>query len=344
MRGRSPPAVARQQRRRGLLVPHVPALLTRRSAVADQGRGASCNPAGASLNFRSWVVKDLALVPAGAVVRTVARLPPFRATALAVADPSRMAGEPPRATDGSRPFRQRRLAVAQRAPRRAPAIGHGGADGCRRGRAAGSRSASTGSIVPTVARRRRDLTGNAPGAVADPPVASSPMPASVRVGVAGATGQVGGVVRALLDQRKFPVAEVRYFARPLRRAHAAVAGRRGRRRGCGDCRRLPPRHRPVLGRRNKPRASPSLHRGRRDRDRQLVRCSGWTRRAARGVEVNPDALDRIPKGIVANPNCTTMAAMPVLMPLHREAGLRRLIASTYQAVSGSGPAGVAEPR
>ena len=59
-------------------------------------------------------------------------------------------------------------------------------------------------------------------------------------------------------------------------------------------------------------------------------------------EVNPDDLDHLPKGIVANPNCTTMAAMPVLAPLHREAGLTRLVVSTYQAVSGSGGAGVAE--
>jgi aspartate-semialdehyde dehydrogenase len=51
---------------------------------------------------------------------------------------------------------------------------------------------------------------------------------------------------------------------------------------------------------------------------------------------------RRPKGIIANPNCTTMAAMPVLKPLHDEAGLVRMIASTYQAVSGSGLAGVEE--
>ena len=60
------------------------------------------------------------------------------------------------------------------------------------------------------------------------------------------------------------------------------------------------------------------------------------------AEVNPDDLDTIPKGIVANPNCTTMAAMPVLAPLHREARLTRLVVSTYQAVSGSGGAGVQE--
>src|SRR5205807_2007024 len=59
-------------------------------------------------------------------------------------------------------------------------------------------------------------------------------------------------------------------------------------------------------------------------------------------EVNGEALARIPKGIVANPNCTTMVGMPVLKPLHDEAGLRRLVVSTYQAVSGEGGAGVAE--
>jgi aspartate-semialdehyde dehydrogenase len=59
-------------------------------------------------------------------------------------------------------------------------------------------------------------------------------------------------------------------------------------------------------------------------------------------EVNPHAIADRPKGIIANPNCTTMAAMPVLRPLHDEAGLEALVATTYQAVSGSGVAGVAE--
>ncbi|BCJ30986.1 aspartate-semialdehyde dehydrogenase [Actinocatenispora sera] len=60
------------------------------------------------------------------------------------------------------------------------------------------------------------------------------------------------------------------------------------------------------------------------------------------AEVNPRALANRPRGIVANPNCTTMAAMPVLRPLHDEAGLTSLVVATYQAVSGSGLAGVAE--
>src|SRR5262249_60623215 len=60
------------------------------------------------------------------------------------------------------------------------------------------------------------------------------------------------------------------------------------------------------------------------------------------AEVNPHALANIPKGIVANPNCTTMAFMPVLKPLHAAAGLKRLILSTYQAASGAGVVGVRE--
>jgi aspartate-semialdehyde dehydrogenase len=59
-------------------------------------------------------------------------------------------------------------------------------------------------------------------------------------------------------------------------------------------------------------------------------------------EVNPGAIAEARKGIIANPNCTTMAAMPVLKPLSDEAGLRRLVVSSYQAVSGSGLAGVSE--
>jgi len=60
------------------------------------------------------------------------------------------------------------------------------------------------------------------------------------------------------------------------------------------------------------------------------------------AEVNPEAVHDLPKGIIANPNCTTMAFMPVLKPLHDAAGLERLVVSSYQAVSGGGLAGVDE--
>jgi aspartate-semialdehyde dehydrogenase len=60
------------------------------------------------------------------------------------------------------------------------------------------------------------------------------------------------------------------------------------------------------------------------------------------AEVNHHALAHTPKGIIANPNCTTMVAMPALAPLHHLAQLIRLTVTTYQAVSGAGRAGVAE--
>jgi aspartate-semialdehyde dehydrogenase len=60
------------------------------------------------------------------------------------------------------------------------------------------------------------------------------------------------------------------------------------------------------------------------------------------ADVNDHALRSIPKGIVADPNCTTMAAMPVLQPLHLAAGLRSITVATYQSVSGSGRDGVEE--
>ena len=164
------------------------------------------------------------------------------------------------------------------------------------------------------------------------------------VAVVGATGQVGGVMRRLLDERDFPVASIRYFA------SSRSAGRT-----------LPWRGTDVVV---EDVATADLS----GIDIALFSAGGGTskehapRFAAAGAlvvdnssawrkdprvplvvsEVNPHALDEIPLGIVANPNCTTMAAMPVLKPLHDEAGLVRLIASTYQAVSGSGVAGVAE--
>lgn len=168
--------------------------------------------------------------------------------------------------------------------------------------------------------------------------------AGLRVGVVGATGQVGAVMRRLLEERDFPVAEIRYFA------SARSAGTT-----------LPWRGRDVVVE-DAETADPT------GLDIALFSAGGATskaqgpRFAAAGVtvvdnssawrmdpdvplvvsEVNPGALDEIRKGIVANPNCTTMAAMPVLRVLHEEAGLRRLIISTYQAVSGSGLAGARE--
>ncbi|MCL2850115.1 MAG: aspartate-semialdehyde dehydrogenase [Micrococcales bacterium] len=164
------------------------------------------------------------------------------------------------------------------------------------------------------------------------------------VAVVGATGQVGAVMRRLLAERAFPVRQMRYFA------SARSAGRT-----------LPWGEDDIVV---EDVATADLS----GIDVALFSAGGATSReqaprfAAAGAivvdnssawrkhpqvplvvaEVNPDALDTMALGIVANPNCTTMAAMPVLKPLHDEAGLRRIVVSTYQAVSGAGLAGVRE--
>ena len=146
------------------------------------------------------------------------------------------------------------------------------------------------------------------------------------VAVVGATGQVGAVMRRLLDERDFPVSSVRFMA-SARSAGGSLPWR-GSDITIEDAATadLAPRFAEagavVIDNSSAWRMNPDV---------PLVVS-----------EVNPNALDSIPLGIVANPNCTTMAAMPVLMPLHHEAGLRRLVVSSYQAVSGSGLAGVEE--
>jgi aspartate-semialdehyde dehydrogenase len=166
----------------------------------------------------------------------------------------------------------------------------------------------------------------------------------MRVGVVGATGQVGGVMRALLDERSFPVDEIRYFASARSAGRtlswkgtevvvedAATADLTGLElalfsAGAASSRELAPRFAAVGA-----VVVDNSSAWRMDPDVPLIVS-----------EVNAHLLDSIPKGIVANPNCTTMAAMPVLKPLHDVAGLRRMVASTYQAVSGAGGAGVQE--
>ncbi len=170
------------------------------------------------------------------------------------------------------------------------------------------------------------------------------MSRAMRVGVVGATGQVGAKVREILIQRKFPISEIRFFASA---------------RSAGGT--LPFDGKDILIE-DASTADPS------GLDIAIFSAGGSTSKAlapkfaAAGVtvidnssawrmdpdvplivsEVNPHAIAEMRKGIIANPNCTTMAAMPVLKVLHSEAGLVRLIAATYQAVSGSGLAGVEE--
>ena len=166
----------------------------------------------------------------------------------------------------------------------------------------------------------------------------------MRVGIVGATGQVGTVMRRLLAERDFPVESMRYFA-SARSAGTTLPWRDGEIL-VEDAATADPSGLDIAlfsagattSRAQAPRfaAAGALvidnsSAWRRDPDVPLVVS-----------EVNPQALDSVPKGIIANPNCTTMAAMPVLQPLHQEARLVRLVVSTYQAVSGSGVAGVAE--
>jgi aspartate-semialdehyde dehydrogenase len=166
----------------------------------------------------------------------------------------------------------------------------------------------------------------------------------MRIGIVGATGQVGGVMRRILAERSFPVDQLRLFASPRSAGRAlpwqdgevivedaSTADYRGLdivlfSAGKGSSIEFAPRVAEagavVIDNSSAYRMDPEV---------PLVVS-----------EVNPDAARQRPKGIIANPNCTTMAAMPVLRPLHDEAGLLAMVATTYQAVSGAGLAGVSE--
>ena len=165
-----------------------------------------------------------------------------------------------------------------------------------------------------------------------------------RIGIVGATGQVGVAMRQILEQRDFPLSEIRFFASA--RSAGTVLPYAGREVAVEGASTADPTGLDIAlfsagattSRAQAPRFAAAgvtvvdnSSAFRMDPDVPLVVS-----------EVNPGDLAHARKGIIANPNCTTMAAMPVLRPLHDEAGLVRLIASTYQAVSGSGVAGVEE--
>jgi aspartate-semialdehyde dehydrogenase len=166
----------------------------------------------------------------------------------------------------------------------------------------------------------------------------------MRVGVFGATGQVGGVMRTLLAERSFPVEKIRFFA---------SARSAGRTLPWGD-QDIVVEDMATADFAGLDIALFSAGKGASLQYAPKVAAAGavvvdnssaWRMDPEVPLvvsEVNPGDLDDLPRGIVANPNCTTMAAMPVLAPLHAEAGLVRLVVSTYQAVSGTGTKGVAE--
>ena len=166
----------------------------------------------------------------------------------------------------------------------------------------------------------------------------------MHVGIVGATGQVGGVMRTLLAERNFPVTSLRLFAsarsagkaiewngRDITVEDAATADYTGLdvvlfSAGGATAKELAP----------KVAAAGAI---------VIDNSSAWRMDPDVPLvvpEVNAAALQSIPKGIVANPNCTTMVAMPVMKPLSDEAGLEAMVVSTYQAVSGAGLSGVDE--
>ncbi len=165
-----------------------------------------------------------------------------------------------------------------------------------------------------------------------------------RVGIVGATGQVGTVMRRILAERKFPISDIRMFASSrsagstlewegvdVRVEDAEVANPAGLdvvlfSAGAATAREQAPRFAAAGA-----TVIDNSSAWRMDPDVPLI-----------VAEVNGAEIANARRRIIANPNCTTMAAMPVLAPLHRAAGLRRLIVSTYQAVSGAGLAGVDE--
>jgi aspartate-semialdehyde dehydrogenase len=164
------------------------------------------------------------------------------------------------------------------------------------------------------------------------------------IGVVGATGQVGVAMRQILLKRGFPADEVRFFASA--RSAGTVLPFGDREVVVEDASTADPSGLDVAlfsaGATTSRALAPKFAEAgavvvdnssafRMDPDVPLVVS-----------EVNPHAIAEARKGIIANPNCTTMAAMPVLKPLHDEAGLVRLVVATYQAVSGSGVAGVEE--
>ena len=168
------------------------------------------------------------------------------------------------------------------------------------------------------------------------------MTSGPRLAIVGATGQVGTVMRDLLVERDFPHADIRFFA-SARSAGTSLPWRDGQIE-VEDAATADPSGIDIAlfsigGSASKTLAPKFAGAGatvidnssawRMDPDVPLVVS-----------EVNGDRIDDAAKGIIANPNCTTMAAMPVLKPLHDAAQLVRLVVSTYQAVSGTGPSGV----
>lgn len=184
----------------------------------------------------------------------------------------------------------------------------------------------------------------------------------MKIGIVGATGQVGGVMRAILAERRFREREERAPASPASRSRPmpvsqlrlfASARSAGRTLPWGDDEiTIEDAHTAdytgldialfSIGKAASKQLAPVVA----GQGAVVIdNSSAWRMDPEVPLvvaEVNPHTVRDRPKGIIGNPNCTTMAAMPVLAPLHREATLTSLVVASYQAVSGAGPAGVSE--
>jgi aspartate-semialdehyde dehydrogenase len=167
----------------------------------------------------------------------------------------------------------------------------------------------------------------------------------IAIGVVGATGQVGQVMRTLLDERDFPATTVRFFASA--RSQGRKLSFHGQEIEVEDAATADPTGLDVaLFSAGKTMSLVQAPRFAAAGVTVIDNSSAWRKDpdvplVVSEVNFSRDAHRR-PKGIIANPNCTTMVAMPVLKVLHDEAQLVRMVASTYQAVSGTGLVGVAE--
>jgi aspartate-semialdehyde dehydrogenase len=160
----------------------------------------------------------------------------------------------------------------------------------------------------------------------------------LNLGIVGATGVVGSTMLEILKERNFPIGQLRLFA-SARSAGKVIDGVTIEDAAEADYSGLDIVLFSAGGSTSKALAPKAAAAGavvidnssafRSDPEVPLV-----------VAEVNAHAMADLPKGIIANPNCTTMAVMPALKPLHDEAGLTRIIASTYQAVSGAGQEGI----
>jgi aspartate-semialdehyde dehydrogenase len=166
----------------------------------------------------------------------------------------------------------------------------------------------------------------------------------VRVGVVGATGLVGTEMLRQLEERSFPVSALRAYASPR-----------------SEGRRLPFAGGEVVCEVLRDGCFDGLDLVVIDVDDPL--SLEWAPRAAAAgarvvdksaafrmdddvplvvAEVNPEDLRDMPRGIVSCPNCTTMIPITAIAPLHRAAGIERMVAATYQSVSGAGMPGMHE--